>query len=87
MKHSNVKSAIFEEVQDAYGLKSLKLVKAVVTRWLSHGKAVERVLDRYETLVAALEEIYLRKKEPAVRYVFKSVSIHVLSSPLSALNL
>ena len=67
MKHSNVKSAIFEEVQGAYGLKSLKLIKAVVTRWLSHGKAVERVLERFECLVAALETIYLRKKEPAVR--------------------
>ena len=67
LKHSNVKTAIFEEVQEAYGMKSLKLVKAVVTRWLSHGKAVERVLERYETLVAALDAIYMRKKEPAVR--------------------
>ena len=71
MKHSNVKTAIFEEVQEAYDLKSLKLIKGVVTRWLSHGKAVECVLDRYETLVTALEAIYLRKKEPAVKYVFK----------------
>ena len=27
----------------------------------------ERVLDRYEALVALLDAMYLRKKEPAVR--------------------
>ena len=67
LKNSDMKSNIFEEVQNAYGLKMLKLIKAVVTHWLSHGRAAERVLERYEPLIAALEEIYLRKKEPAVR--------------------
>ena len=67
MKNSTVKSNIFEEVQNAYGLKSLKLIKAVTTQWLSHGKAVERVLDHYKASVALLDAIYLRKKEPAVR--------------------
>ena len=62
-----MKQAIFDEVQKAYELTSLKLIKAAVTRWLSHGKAAQRVLDRFETLVAALDEIYLRKSEPAVR--------------------
>ena len=42
-------------------------IMAVTTRWLSHGKALERVLDHYEALVATLDAIYLRKKEPAVR--------------------
>ena len=41
-KNSSVKSNIFEEVQNAYGLKSLKLIKAMTIRWLSHGKAAER---------------------------------------------
>lgn len=54
-------------MQNAYELRALKLIKAVVTRWLSHGKAVQRVLDRYEALVASLDAIYLRKQEPAVR--------------------
>ena len=67
LKNSSVKQAIFDEVQKAYELTSLKLIKAAVTRWLSHGKAAQRVLDRFETLVAALDEIYLRKSEPAVR--------------------
>ena len=66
-KNSTVKSNIFEEVQNAYGLKLLKLIKAVTIRWLSHGKSVERVLDCYEALVASLDAIYLRKKELTVR--------------------
>ena len=67
LKNRSVKQAIFDEVQKAYELTSLKLIKAAVMRWLSHGKAAQRVLDRFKTLVAALDEIYLRKSEPAVR--------------------
>ena len=62
LKNSNVKSNIFEEVQNAYGLKTLKLIKVAITRWLTHGRAAERVLERYEPLIPALDEIYLRKK-------------------------
>lgn len=62
LKHSSIKQSIFQEVQNAYELRALKLIKAVVTRWLSHGKAVQRVLDRYEALVASLDAIYLRKQ-------------------------
>lgn len=54
-KSSTVKSLFFEEVQEAYGLKKFKLAKAVGTWWLLHRKPVNRVLDRSETLVAALE--------------------------------
>ena len=67
LKNITLKSNIFEEVQSAYGLKSLEPIKAVTTRWLSNRKAVERVLDHYETLVASLDATYLRNKEPAVR--------------------
>ena len=66
MKNSSVKQSIFEEIQQAYELPSLKLIKAAVTRWLSHGQAGKRVLNRYETLVASLDQIYVRKHEPAV---------------------
>lgn len=44
----------------------LNLLKAAVTVWSSHGKAAQRILDRYEVLVAALDVIYIRKMEPAV---------------------
>ena len=66
MKNSSVKQSIFEEIQQAYEIPSLKLIKAAVTRWLSHGQAGKRVLNRYETLVASLDQIYVRKHEPAV---------------------
>ena len=47
LKNSNVKQSIFdEEVQRAYNLSSLKLIKAALTCWLSHGQAGQRVLDR-----------------------------------------
>ena len=57
LKNSRVKSTIFEGVQTVYGLTSLKLIKAAVTRWLSCGKAAERVLDCCESLVVALDAI------------------------------
>ena len=67
MKNIAVKTNILEEVQKAYGLLLLKLVKTVVTRWLSDAKACERILDRFNSLVSTLHEIYERMKEPAVR--------------------
>ena len=46
LKNSSVKQAIFEEVQNAYCLTCMKLIKVAVTRWLSHDKAAQRVQDR-----------------------------------------
>ena len=66
LKNSSTRQANFDEVQKAYKLTSLKLIKAVVTQWLSHGKAAQCFLNRFETLVAALDKIYLRKSEPAI---------------------
>ena len=45
MKNNSIKQAIFKEVQNAYGLTSVTLIKVAVTRWLSHGKVAQRVLD------------------------------------------
>lgn len=54
LKISTVKSAMLDKVQTAYGITSLKLIKTVMARWLSHRKAVKSVLDHYESLVEAL---------------------------------
>ena len=67
LKHSSVKTSLFNEIQQSYDLESLKLIKAATTRWLSHGKASQRVLDRFEPLITTLIAIYERKKEPAVQ--------------------
>ena len=66
---NTVKTSIFEEVQKSYGLERLKLIKVAVTRWLSHGKAVQRVLDQYPQVVDTLSKIYEWNKEPAVQEV------------------
>ena len=67
LKNSNVKQSIFKEVESAYGLQSLKLIKEAVTRCLCHRKAAERVPDCYQSLVAALDAINVRKHESAFR--------------------
>ena len=64
--NSSKKQSIFNEVQSAYGLDSLKLIKTAVICWLSHGTIAQQVLDCLEPLVASLDAIYLQKYEPAV---------------------
>ena len=65
MKNSSIK----QEVQNIYGLTSMKLIKVAVNRWLSYGKVAQRILDCYEVLVEALDAIYMRNRKPAVRVV------------------
>ena len=38
---------ILHEIQKAYVMKSLNVIKAAVTRWLSHGAACKRCRERY----------------------------------------
>ena len=44
-------------IQEAYGSKALNLVKAAVTRWLSHGAACKRCQERYHIIIGALDDI------------------------------
>ena len=46
-----------KEIQLAYGMKALKVIKASVTRWLSHGAACKRCCKRYNVIVDALDDI------------------------------
>ena len=48
---------ILRSLQEAYGIKALNLVKAVVTRWLSHGAACKRCRERYHIITEALDDI------------------------------
>ena len=45
--NSPQKFAVFKDVQDSYAMKELVLVRASATRWLSHGNACVRLIDRY----------------------------------------
>ena len=55
--YSGVNRVILKELQEAYGMKPLQLVKAVVTRWLSHGAACQRCRERYVPIIEALDGI------------------------------
>ena len=67
MKNGSIKQSLFQEVQTGNNLPTLKLIKVAITHLLSHGQAAKRVLNRYETLVVSLDEIYHSKHKPAVR--------------------
>ena len=51
-------------LQEAYGIKALNLVKAVVTRWLSHGAACKRCRERYHIIIEALDDIISTTNNP-----------------------
>ena len=58
--------SILTEIQKAYGMKALHLVKAVVTRWLSHGAACKRCLEKYEEILEALDQVLVAKPNPEI---------------------
>ena len=45
-------------------MKALNLVKAAVTRWLSHGAACRRCRERYTEIVEALDDILVKNNNP-----------------------
>ena len=47
-------------------MKALHLVKAVVTRWLSHGAICKRCLETYEEILAALDQVLVAKPNPEI---------------------
>ena len=51
---------ILKEIQEAYGMKALSVIKAAVTRWLSHGAACKRCRERYGIILGALDDIIIR---------------------------
>ncbi|XP_052245734.1 uncharacterized protein LOC127854716 [Dreissena polymorpha] len=57
---------VLKAIQEAYGDEKLTLIRAATTRWLSHGNACVRFIDRYEACLDALAAIYDAKKEPEV---------------------
>ena len=61
LKNSNNKTNVFMEVQEAYGLPKLKLIKAVYTRWLSQGKATDALIVTSRFLF--LWKRFLRRKK------------------------
>ena len=64
--YSALNGSILTEIQKAYGMKVLHLVKAVVTRWLSHGATCKRCLERHEEILEALDQVLVAKPNPEI---------------------
>ena len=45
-------------------MKSLNVIKAAVTRWLSHGAACKRCRERYGMILESLDDIITRNPRP-----------------------
>jgi hypothetical protein len=62
--NSPQKFAVFKEVQASYAEKELVLRRASATRWLSHGDACKRVIQRYVQVTnLILDKLYLVKEK------------------------
>ena len=69
MFHYSTKNiSILRELQAAYGMKAIFTVKAIVTRWLSHGAACKRCIERYVVIIEALDNVLTEteKQKPEV---------------------
>ena len=64
---SSKNSYIFREIQAAYGVQTLTIVKAAVTRWLSHGVACKRARERYPMIIESLDDII--SKDPKAELI------------------
>ena len=42
----------------------MKIIKAAVTRWLTHGESCTRIISRLKPLIDPLDIIYFEKKDP-----------------------
>ncbi|XP_033729688.1 uncharacterized protein LOC117318867 [Pecten maximus] len=92
-KYSPQRFAVLQDVQVVYGMDKLMLIRAATTRWLSHGKACVRFIERYESVLDALDQIYQQKREPEV-FGLRSILVQknvvamicVLSDVLKPLN-
>ena len=66
-RYSPKKCAIFESIQEIYGKKPLKILKAATTRCHAHGQASKRVLDRFEEILTTLDNTCEDTFEPELR--------------------
>ena len=57
---------ILHEIQNVCGMKSLNVIKAAVTRWLSHGAACKRCRERYGMILGSLDNILTRNLRPGL---------------------
>ena len=66
---STIKQSVFGNAQVEYDLKPPKIIKAAVTRWLTHGEACGRVISWFHPLIDALDAVYLDKGDAEAKGV------------------
>lgn len=62
-KNSSVRAAVVQNAQEVEGLRSLKILRASVVRWLTHGKTAVRIITRFPQLIQALDALYSQRNE------------------------
>ena len=60
---SKTAKVVFHHIQAISGEDPLKMLKACTTRWLTHFKAITRVLERYDDLLTTFDTLYLKTKD------------------------
>ena len=76
-RYRSKKCAIFESIQEIYNKKPQKILKAATTRWLTHGQASTRVLDRFKEILTTLESICEDTFEPELPCQRADMTEHV----------
>ncbi|WAR25626.1 hypothetical protein MAR_011330 [Mya arenaria] len=64
---SSKKAAVFKNMQEVYGQRPIKFIRASTTRWLYHLHAWWRFISRFETLLDTLDAITESTHEPDVQ--------------------
>ena len=72
------KGSILGPLQQIYGKKPLKILKAATTRWLTHGKSSERVLECFRELSFTLDQICTDTNESEARGNRRMIMEHKL---------
>ena len=74
-KLSTTNKSVLEEIQ-LVNPKTLKILKASATRWLSHGNSTIRVIEIFEKIVDSLDATYEKWKDPEITGVRDALLCH-----------
>ena len=61
------KKGSYTGISSKYSKKPLKMLKAAVTQWLTHGRASEGILNCFCELMETFDQISLNSAEPEAR--------------------
>ncbi|XP_052260782.1 E3 SUMO-protein ligase KIAA1586-like isoform X2 [Dreissena polymorpha] len=73
-QYSPKKAAVFQHMQEVYGERPIKIVRAATTRWLSHLRACVRFISRYEQLLDTFDALIEDSREPEVQGIRHSAT-------------